>query len=107
MNEINHKDGLLAIVTLALAAWSYVAAIWIVQILAARHGFKWNAWHIAGYTVAWQLCRRPMSAELAFARIAAMWKLAQPDADKFGHIFPLYCGHAVLITIAYVVVRSL
>ena len=100
-------DPLFALATLALVAWSYTAAIWIVQMLAARHGFHWNAWHIAGYLAAWSLCSRPMAAELARARVRALWERASPDADRFEHVFPLYAGHAVAISIAYVIVRSL
>lgn len=100
-------DGLFALVAFALAAWSYTAAIWIVQILAARHGYHWSAWHIAGYLAVYSLCSRPMSAELSYARVKALWDQAKPGADEYMHIVPLYAGHAALITIAYVIVRSL
>lgn len=100
-------DALFSIATFALGVWSYTAVIWTVQILAARHGFHWNAWHIAGYLAVWSLCSRPLAAELSHARIDALWKHTKPDADNHQHIFPLYVGHALAMTALYAVVRGL
>ena len=100
-------DGLFAGLTCLAVAWTWTAEVWIVQILAARHGYHWPAWHLAGYLAVYGVLASSQTRMIAQARIKAIWIATLPEVNVTEDECVWYLVQAAITTIAYVAVRSL